>query len=95
MTVMLNPFTMNPLRVTTHYMLRGGMTIHPHHCILSLMSPSVYIKDIIGILDYAPCVVEMKESGILTYPLDILLPWKVVICSLNTLVLRAMNLIRL
>jgi hypothetical protein len=76
-------------------MLRRGMTIHPHHCILSLMSPSVYIKDIIGIMNYAPCIGDIKESGPLTHPSYITLPMMVVRYSLNTLGLSTMNLVRL
>jgi hypothetical protein len=76
-------------------MLRRGMTIHPHHCILSLMSPSVYIKDIIGIMDYTPCIVDIKESGPLTHPSYGKSQWMGLAHILNTLGLDTMNLIRL
>jgi hypothetical protein len=76
-------------------MLRRGMTIHPHHCTLSLMSLSVYIKDIIGMMDYVPCIVDMKESGPLTHPSYGKSLWMGLTHILNTLGLDTLNLIRL
>jgi hypothetical protein len=76
-------------------MLRRGMTIHPHHCTLSLMSLSVYIKDIIGIMDYVPCIGDMKESRPLTHPSYGKSLWMGFTYTLNTLGLDTMNLIRL
>jgi hypothetical protein len=76
-------------------MLRRGMTIHPHHCILSLISLSVYIKDIIGMMDYVPCIGDMKESGPLTHPSYGKSQWMGLTHTLNTLGLDTLNLIKL
>jgi hypothetical protein len=59
------------------------------------MSLSVYIKDIIGMMDYTPCFVDMKESGPLTHPSYGKSQWMGLTHILNTLGLDTMNLIRL
>jgi hypothetical protein len=59
------------------------------------MSLSVYIKDIIGMMDYTPCFVDMKESGPLTHPSYGKSQWMGLTHTLNTLGLDTMNLIRL
>jgi hypothetical protein len=82
------------LRVTTHYILRRGTTIHPHHYTLSLISLSVWVEDIMVTI-HSPSIGVIVELDILTYPLYIVLHIMVVIYSLNTMVLNTMNLVRL
>jgi hypothetical protein len=92
--VVLYPITMRTFRVTTHYILRRGTTIHPHHYTLSLISLSVWVEDVV-VMIYIPSIEVIVELGVLTLLSYITLPKMVVRYSLNTLGLSTMNLVRL
>ena len=92
---MSSVITLKTFRVTTHYMLRRGTNIQPPTYILSLISLSVYLKDNMVTMELTPSIEVIVELGVLTLLSYIVLLMGVVIHSLNTSVLRTMNLVGL
>jgi hypothetical protein len=86
---------MRPLRVTTLSMLTRGTNIQPPIYTLSLISLSVYLKDNMVTMELTPSIGVIVELGVLTPPSYVVLLVGVVIHSLNTSVLRTMNLVGL
>jgi hypothetical protein len=93
--VVLSLITLRTFRVTTHYMLRKGTNIQPPIYILSLISLSVELKDNMVTMELTPSIGVIVELGPLTLPSYGTLLVGVVIHSLNTSVLRTMNLVGL
>ena len=92
---MSSVITLKTFRVTTHYMLRKGTNIQPPIYTLSLISLSVYLKDNMVTMELTPSIEVIIELGVLTLLSYIVLLMGVVIHSLNTSVLRTMNLVGL